>query len=447
MMAIKSLLIMLGIFCLAGCSSSPINNAGETDNGNSGGTSDLTIKLSEYSKNYTFLQSGSKVKDRNFYWTTLIEKNASIKSLIENDANLSAFLETARQRLNTIANQGNVTAAQYAEALRFSDYERTHISTTLKNVVKNNGKTFVNFSNTQIGPSGAFNHFQDVTDVSRLNQLIVEELLLGINQIIDTYAAGINPKYPDLDRVSYDVNSDQYKLLLKNLVSDLNSTKDQSTLFYQPFLNFALKLLELNNRGEAAYFEPLKDGENALAYQNIQSINWGNYTYSMLVVLGDAPNSPNDLPNISIGAMERCDYAVTLFNKGIAPLIVFTGGNVAPFQSKYFEAIEMKKYVMKKYGIPANKIVVDPHARHTTTNIRNAGRLAFEYDIPVNKKALISATKTQIESIAASSFTTRCITEMGHVPMLLGNMTSERDIEFTPLIKVLHLDSSDPLDP
>ena len=145
--------------------------------------------------------------------------------------------------------------------------------------------------------------------------------------------------------------------------------------------------------------------------------------------------------------MERCDYAVTLFKQGIAPLIAFTGGNIAPFQSQYNEAIEMKKYVMSKYGIPENKILVDPHARHTTTNMRNIGRLIFYYGIPEAKKALVTTTKSQSEYVASTQFATRCKTELSHIPLTLFNRTSERDLEFTPKIEVLHLDSSDPLDP
>ena len=102
---------------------------------------------------------------------------------------------------------------------------------------------------------------------------------------------------------------------------------------------------------------------------------------------------------------------------------------------------------MDKYGIPENKILVDPHARHTTTNMRNIGRLIFNYGIPVDKKSLLSTIKSQSEYVASSQFTTRCTTEMGHVPMELYDRISDRDIEFTPKIKVLHLDSSDPLDP
>jgi hypothetical protein len=272
-------------------------------------------------------------------------------------------------------------------------------------------------------------------------------MMLGINQIIDTYVAGIDPRYPDLDRISYNPNSVQYTLLLKNLVAELNSNTNQHTLFYQPYLEFALGALKLNNRDEAGKFMPLKGGENAMAYQNIQTINWDNFQYSMIVVLGDAPNSSGDLPNISLGGMERCDYAVTLFNQGKAALIAFTGGNVAPFQSQYHEAIEMKKYVMTKYGIPENKILVDPHARHTTTNVRNIGRLMFYYGIPVAKKSILTTTESQSDYVVSNQFSTRCQNELGHIPLTIFNRLSGRDIEFTPKIQVLHLDSSDPLDP
>jgi len=443
-MATKFLNILLA-FCF-GCSTP--DNTGGTDTADGGSTNvGTTITLPNFDRNYVFLESNSKVKDRNFYWTTLVEKNKSVSDALEKDPTLSAYLETAKQRLISISGQDNVTAEQYANALKFSNNERIVISTAVKKAVENNAAVFVTFSNQHIGPSGAFNHFQEVTNVARLNQLIAEEMLLGINQIIDTYVAGIDPKYPDLDRIGYNVNSAEYKTLLKNLVTELNSNTAQYKLFYQPYLNFALGALKINNREEAGRFIPLKAGENAKAYQNIQTINWDNFQYSMIVVLGDAPNSAGDLPNISIGGMERCDYAVALFNQGKAPLIAFTGGNVAPFQSQYHEAIEMKKYVMNKYGIPENKILVDPHARHTTTNMRNIGRLIFYYGIPAAKKAMLTTTKSQSDYVVSDQFAKRCTTELGRVPMTIFERLSERDVEFTPKIEVLHLDSSDPLDP
>ena len=159
-----------------------------TTGGDSGSTGNTAFTPTAFNKNYVFLESDSKVKDRNFYWTTLVEKNAAISTIIEKDVDLSAFLTTAKKRLNTIANQNNVTATEFATALKFSDNEKVAISTAVKKVVANNATAFIDFSNTQIAPSGAFNLYQEVKNVDRLNQLIVDEMLIGINQIIDTYA-------------------------------------------------------------------------------------------------------------------------------------------------------------------------------------------------------------------------------------------------------------------
>ena len=443
MMAIKFINMLLLISF--GCSSPQAETTIEPPNGGTNGGTNF--KLANFDRNYVPLESNSKVQDRNFYWTTLLEKNKPVSDALEKDAALSAYLATAKQRLSDIAGQNSATGEQYATALKFSSNERIVISTAVKKAVENNVSVFTNFSNQHIGPSGAFIQFKDVTSVSRLNQLIAEEMMLGINQIIDTYIAGINPRYPDLDKISYTADSAAFKTLVRNLVAELNSNKAQYKLFYKPYLNFALGALKINNRNEAGKFIPLKDGENAKAYQNIQTINWNNFQYSMIVVLGDAPNAAIDLPNISVGGMERCDYAVTLFNQGKAPLIAFTGANVAPFQSQYHEAIEMKKYVMSKYGIPENKILVDPHARHTTTNVRNIGRLIYYYGIPADKKAMLTTTKSQSTYVVSSTFSTRCINEMKHIPFTIFSRLSDRDIEFTPKIEVLHLDSSDPLDP
>ena len=423
-----------------------------TTSGDAGSTGNTAFTPSAFNKNYVFLESDSKVKDRNFYWTTLVEKNATISAIIENDEVLSAYLQTAKLRLNTIANQSNVTAVEFATALKFSDNEKVALSTAVKNVVANNATAFIDFSNAQIAPSGAFNIFKEVTKVDRLNQLIVDEMLMGINQIIDTYAGGIKPPSttpydPLIDKPDYDVNSVELKLLLQTLVTDLNSKKDQYKLFYQPFLNFALGVLDINKRDEAGKYFPMENGVNKAVYENIPTIKWSDFDYSVIVVLGDSPNSPSDLPNISLGGMARADYGVALYKQGKAPIIAFTGGHLFPIHTIYSEAIEMKKYVMDKYGIPENRILVDPHARHTTSNMRNIGRLFFRYGIPTDKKAIVSTTLSQSKYVASTTFMTRSQREMGHIPIQLYNRLSDFDLEFTPKIEVLHLDSSDPLDP
>jgi len=102
---------------------------------------------------------------------------------------------------------------------------------------------------------------------------------------------------------------------------------------------------------------------------------------------------------------------------------------------------------MDKYDIPENRILVDPHARHTTNNLRNIGRQIFRYGVPNDKKAIVSTSQSHSEYVASEGYLTRCQNEMKHIPLEIHNRLSDFDLEFTPLIEVLHLDSSDPLDP
>ncbi len=78
--------------------------------------------------------------------------------------------------------------------------------------------------------------------------------------------------------------------------------------------------------------------------------------------------------------------AVKRYRQGLAPLLLVSGGAVHPKRTPYNEALEMKKELMNVYGIPARAIIVEPHARHTTTNFRNAARLVYRYGIPADKK-------------------------------------------------------------
>ena len=59
------------------------------------------------------------------------------------------------------------------------------------------------------------------------------------------------------------------------------------------------------------------------------------------------------------------------------------------------EAIEMKKYLMEAHSIPEAAILVDPHARHTTTNLRNAARMMLRSGAPPEKPLLVASDLIQ----------------------------------------------------
>ncbi len=65
----------------------------------------------------------------------------------------------------------------------------------------------------------------------------------------------------------------------------------------------------------------------------------------------------------------------------------------------------MKKFLTSRFGIPPQAIIIDPHARHTTTNIRNADRLIIRYGIPLTKPSVFITTQSQLHMAAAMDST------------------------------------------
>ena len=107
----------------------------------------------------------------------------------------------------------------------------------------------------------------------------------------------------------------------------------------------------------------------------------------------------------------------------------------------------MKKFVMEKYKIPANAILIEPHARHTTTNFRNGARLAFRYQLPTDLKALVTSSEDHIAYSTSEEFRTRCVKELGYFPMEFITRVSPVEAEFKPSLASLFFDPNDPLDP
>jgi len=106
----------------------------------------------------------------------------------------------------------------------------------------------------------------------------------------------------------------------------------------------------------------------------------------------------------------------------------------------------MKKYLIEKLHIPQNAIIIDPHARHTTTNMRNTARLIYRYGIPFTKSGITCTTKFQSAYIT-TTLMERCMKELNEVPYKNGERLSETEVEFYPSIEALQINPAEPLDP
>src|SRR5690606_3828858 len=148
---------------------------------------------------------------------------------------------------------------------------------------------------------------------------------------------------------------------------------------------------------------------------------------------------------ISPGGILRCRMAARVYKSGLAPFIIVSGGRVHPYKTPYIEAVEMKKYLIDVHGIPADAIIVEPHARHTTTNMRNAARLLLQYGFPTDKLSIVGSSINHINTV--EKMDARCIKELGYLPYSLGKRISDVLLEFSPSKEALRIDWNEPLDP
>jgi hypothetical protein len=248
-----------------------------------------------------------------------------------------------------------------------------------------------------------------------------------------------------LDSISFDLHSADTQRDIASLVNRISAKGSSEKLFFEPSLESALELLNMNHRDEAGRMEPMETGVNEAAVKAIPSIQWKNYDYSVIVVPGAGPSDTETA--LSASGRRRTELAVEAYHAGKAPFILVSGGYVHPSQTRFAEAVEMRKALLNDYHVPEAAILVDPHARHTTTNMRNAAREIYRYNMPMNKPALVVSDAAQIGYIAGQTFTDRCMKELGYLPYQVINRPSETSLVFLPLKESLQQDPMDPLDP
>lgn len=378
------------------------------------------------------------VADKNFYLMSLMERTPEA---IENDATLSKIAIEKREALAHALKSCDTSVDCFASAMKWSDADLGRVEKSLRGLYRTSDSIHRMVDGSMV-ESGAFIRSGSGED---LLAKAWTDAAKNMNRIVDVYALGVAPRYPQIDSPSYDVKSKTYGRLVRIIVSVLEDQSPDVRLFFEPTLRYALALLEANNRDEAGRFEPLEAGENKAAIQRARNLDWKKYPYSAIIVPG--AGGEKESPALSAWGKLRLTIAVRRYREGQAPFLIVSGGFVHPNQTPHCEAIEMKKSLIADFGIPADAILVDPHARHTTTNLRNAARELYRYGLPFDKPALISTDPDQSVYIESDVFLKRSMEELGYSPAREMRRVSAFDLTFVPNIESLQLDAQDPLDP
>lgn len=389
---------------------------------------------------HLFAQENKYVQSKNYYLLTLLQKDPAIKTILENDLIFQDLLKEKDAKIDDAIKNCSNNIGCYAAAIKFSDKEISAISRNLRNLFKT-ANALNNLVDNVLIPSGNYGLYHQLSPAEILVRAW-EQDAASINHTISVYTQGLPPNYPAIDSISFNVKDKSYPQLVNtNMILSLNASH---SLFFEPAMRFALISLEINERNDAADFEPMITGVNKSAFSAIKNTNFKNYKYSLILVPGEGPETQNTA--LSAGGMLRCRLAAAQYYKKVAPFIMVSGGRVHPYKTKYNEALEMKKYLMQNLQVPESAILMEPHARHTTTNMRNAARIIFRYHMPMEQPALVVTAKSQSMYIG-DVLLKRCIKELGYEPYRLGKRLSDNELEFYPNAMSLQIDFDEPMDP
>ncbi|MVN90891.1 YdcF family protein [Mucilaginibacter aquatilis] len=389
---------------------------------------------------YKPLSGGDWVKSKNCYMLTLLEEDKAVASLLQTDVEL-AKLAAAKHRAIQLSLSECKDALCLPGFIKFTSQEISVVSNRLK-VLYKVGNALDVLVKKHIIPSGMYIRYNDLAPVGLLVKAWEQDAAC-INYIISVYAEAKKPNYPQIDSISYDIKKRSYYTLMYDCTSEVVEAVNKNDLFFKPSLYAALTYLEVNERRQAADYEPMVSTANKLAAERIKQTKWTAYSYSHILVPGAGPD--NLTTPLSGEGMLRCKTAARQYFANKAPFVVVSGGAVHPFKTKYNEAVEMRKYMINVLHVPAYAVIIEPHARHTTTNLRNDARLIFRYGMPFGKPGLIITDKYQNDFIA--NMEQRCLKELGYVPYKLGKRLSDTALEFYPLVTALQTDADEPMDP
>lgn len=398
----------------------------------------LMVTVSSRAQQVNFTAKEQIQIRKSFYLLYILERKSEVRNLLLKNTVFNRIAGSRQERL-TKANSQCKDVSCLAVALLWTPEEIRDAGVELQRLVtgdKSFRELVERLKDEQRYP--VYNKDADTTFIRKAWQ----DVTTGINHIYGVYLQGVPPRYPRIDSISFRPSDPAFFQLVKTNLKPVLNVGKGNALYKQP-LAIALKALAINGRDEATRYEPLYKDNNAAPFAKSRRVNWNGFRYSIILVPGAGPGSSGKA--IDTMGEYRCKLAVAAYKKGMAPFIVVSGGHVHPYKTPFCEAIEMKKYIVGKLGVPDSVVIIEPHARHTSTNIRNAERLMYLFNMPPTKPGLIISD--QFQSLAIEKMGIRFINELGYLPYESLDRIAPTENAFLPSEKAWQRDPMDPLDP
>lgn len=167
----------------------------------------------------------------------------------------------------------------------------------------------------------------------------------------------------------------------------------------------------------------------------------------ILIIPGRTPNSTPRPYRMNADEHSRVAHAASFLNESGAALILTSGGNVHPSLTPFNEAYQMKQTLVREFGVPPDRIVIDPYARHSTTNLRNAGRFMLAFNVSYATIVTDVPQTLLFSHPEVSLFNHQCKKTLGYTVGELRPAGGPERTHFVPAPAVWTRDDSEPRDP
>jgi hypothetical protein len=271
----------------------------------------------------------------------------------------------------------------------------------------------------------------------------VDREIAGINTIVRAYALGAIPITAIDGPGTVSPQDHQARLQAADWIAETPRAGSAQRL--DPSIDYALALLDVSDRIDAMDHEPLTGGANAAAMARARTLDWHRYRYTAMIVTGVGPEIEGE--PLSPFGKYHLRLAARRFAQGDIAFILVTGGRAHPRATPFTEADEMRKALIDRYGVPPDAIIIEPYARHTTTNLRNASRLLARIGAPLEAETVIVCNPLQSAYIESAKFAERNAAELGYQPGKIVRRVSPSELVFRPSQASERVDPRDPLDP
>jgi len=406
-----------------------------------------TAPAQAQSQSYAALRSTEPLRDRIAYLLTLFGSTSEVRTALRRDpaiARVDARLKASFSALLAACEASDPPLCP-VEQLMLSDAEIDDVAAALERLAVAD-PAIARLVRGDLRSSGRYQLRTGGSDPALLAGAW-RDTAAAVNRLYRLYALGQKPIYPAIDSLDRDPKEPRFQARLGEAITMRAALQEGEALF-APWSGTGFDLLTLAQRDEAARYEPLDTGANGPANASARSLQWKRFAYTAILVPGNGPEAGER--GVSPIGVLRLQLAVERWRQGLAPLIILSGGHVHPNRSDYSEAVEMKRILTTRFGVPERAILIDPYARHTTTNLRNAVRLLFRAGAPMDRPFLVTSSPGHAAYVAdagQNGLIERSKRELGYVPYRNARMVSSVDAAVLPDVLALQLDPDEPLDP